>query len=441
MSCGNESNSGGIVDPIPDAAVNLTPTDELVLCFPEWHSRDLQRGINIFKQLYPNVNVVVEFVEWGANGHDTYTQQVNTELMAGAGADVVMADSIFFNDLYKTVDTGAFLNLSSVMDEDDDFYIENFYKPIFDAGLYKNGRYFVPLSFDLDLLTYIPSVLESIEFDLSKNSNMVSFFEELAACLPKLKENPSFEYAFSRFPFLEIAFNYAGISLVDYEYKIVIPDEAILQSFCEAYKPYWAIDYQKGRGAWGDAGGFDSQQLGRILFGWSYSTPYQLAHIRGISEILNTSVEMMMIPNVTGGVNALLQNALAISANSQNQLNAWNFIKVMLSDQIQTGSYHMGVFNGKLPVSRSAMQLTVDFIAARGVSITSGSGAVYSFQLTPEEHKQTLDIFDNITDCFIQNQAIYDFFLDSMIPYFQDEKSYDECVAELKTKLMFYVSE
>ena len=268
--------------------------------------------------------------------------------------------------------------------------------------------------------------------DISKSTDAVSFFEELAGCLPALVENRYFISAIGISNYYYNALENSGIKLVDYEHKMVLPDEETFKAFCEVYKPYWDMDTQEVTTIYSPERIFD----GSFLFAWLV-TPADSIGLLGRSKIKDIEAVVSTMPSAAGGSWAVVETALAINANSRDQLNAWNFIKVMLSALVQGVTSRNGVYHW--PVNRQALKRTTDAYIAQ--DHWSDDDKI-PWRLTKEEASVINDMPDGITGCGLWDSGdLWRIFRDCMTPYFKDEKSYDECAAELRSKLALYVSE
>jgi hypothetical protein len=230
--------------------------------------------------------------------------------------------------------------------------------------------------------------------------------------------------------------------LVDYEREIALPDEAGLKAFCEAYKPYWQ--------SWepGTTPGSDHYVHFKefSLFDYNFFDMPNLMNNISLAKGMGYEDEYALLPirALDGGVTAEIECALAVSAASQNQRNAWNFVKGMYGIKTQLGKYYTGASYG-LPV----LQNTARFICERraGSHGTIGSGTDSLDQITgallfPKDWKIVLDLYQSPVDCVIPTSTdVLAIFEECMTPYFSDEASYEESVENLRRKLELYVSE
>lgn len=445
VGCENLTSSGAV--PIADAPVDLTPTDELVIYAPNvnYIIKDIELAVAAYKMMYNDVNVRLEKIGSADDySGEEYISRINSELMAGTGPDIVLVHHYFFPDINKTMDTGSFLNLAEIVEQDEKFNPEDYYQPVLDAGLYKGGRYLVPYSFTFPFIFGLQEQLDTIGFDMAKNTDFISFFNELTDKLPQMQANPSFTAGLYWLYYINGALRESGLQIIDYENGKVLPDAEAFKAFCDAFKPYWQVDAQEWTKTTFSPLVEVSLQRGECLF---YNNPLPVTdYIYSIADVKTDDTQWVLdaMRTMDGGINATMNGALAINATSKNQLNAWNFIKTMISKQVQLGGNQQGP-SICLPVNRAAMTEIIGKAAATaqtiGYATYDGVGQKQVAAVTSTEKQIIYDLLDSMTECSFWNYNVLGYFLDSMTPYFNDEKSYNECVNDLKQKLTLYVSE
>ena len=458
---GNDNNGLGYT-PIPQTTVDLTPTNELVLDIPgyQYGPKIYKQAVNEFKREYPKVTLTVNTV--GDKNDSTgaqYQTALASELMANSGPDVIITD--FFPDLYKTMDTGTFLNLNSVIAGDASFNPGDYNTAVMSAGFYKGGQYIMSIGYGVDMFVADQASLDNIGFDLSKANTTAAFYNEISGVLPKMQENPDFQQVIKKIAsgswmmgaaaFLNRNITeQAGIALIDPKTGAVLPDEASFRALCEAYKPYYKIDNAGPFPGVGNPNTYafyashTSDVSLLISDGGDVSTAvlfYANGEYSGGSPIFTT------VPSNDGGLNALVTNGLAIRAGSPNQLNAWNFIKIMLSQQIQCDGIGGGFFN-TLPVNTAALNQDIDSVLKQVCMMDAGVSMAFGDidpLLTDNERAAYkaayLAVHESITSCSLYRPQLDQFFNDAMTPYFTGDKTLDACVSDLKGKLMLYASE
>ena len=129
---------------------------------------------------------------------------------------------------------------------------------------------------------------------------------------------------------------------------------------------------------------------------------------------------------------------MAINASSKNPLNAYNFIKMMLSADVQSSRSPLLKF---VPIHKEAIKAIIYGAYTFDVAGTTYGGSRSAY-LSEEELDAIIDTLAGV-DRFTQPVSgnVSNMLWDSMLPFFQDEKSYDDCLADLKNQLMLYLSE
>ena len=83
-------------------------TDTLVLYSSGLNTKALTYAVEIFKRMYPEVNV-----DWHKLEQDEFVTQIRAEIPAGRGPDLLYASGSDFSDVYKTMSTGIFMDFAA----------------------------------------------------------------------------------------------------------------------------------------------------------------------------------------------------------------------------------------------------------------------------------------------------------------------------------------
>jgi ABC-type glycerol-3-phosphate transport system substrate-binding protein len=424
-----------------DEIFDEEPTEQLVLYFlaDRWFNSRFDAAITVFKRQYPEVDVVIERIGERDDGlGEAYLQRVRSELMAGMGPDIVLTH--YFNDIHKTMDNGMFLDLNGLWNGDSDFeHKEQLHPVVMDAGIYKGKRYIIPLSYEIPIVMGERGMLDSVGFRVEDITDLASFFNMVSSVLPAARENALFDAPFSLWRFSELIYIPFGIPIVDFSNGAVLPDETAFKAFAEAYKPFWRYSF-----SWPDFENSTAEKYlsdRRVIFFNSYTTaPFQ--EYLTFSNLLRDGYEpvLIAIPDHNGGIHASVTQSVAIRAGSPNQQNAWNFIKILLSENIQYGRVgtpdavaFWGVVVNRGTVERQLYELLLN---------TVNRGSTNEFLAIPQEAKDPMRGFhNNITRATLPNKTIDGFFADMMEPYFKGEITLDNAIENLRRRLRLYISE
>jgi len=103
---------------------------------------------------------------------ETMEERLKTELTAGQGPDVIMADSFFGLDIMELARNGALYDMTDIIAADDDFTDEQYYMPVMKAGQIEDRQYVIPLSFTVPTFVSSTSALEEAGIDWNNASTM-----------------------------------------------------------------------------------------------------------------------------------------------------------------------------------------------------------------------------------------------------------------------------
>ena len=155
-----------------------------------------------------------------------------------------------------------------------------------------------------------------------------------------------------------------------------------------------------------------------------------LTDFRAIEE---ESRIMLPFPSYTGKNVAEVCDVACINATSQNTENAYNFLKILLSDNVQ-------VRWRAFPVNKDALSSAIT--ESTSAQYTDDMGNVLTTALTVEEKKQyTTLITENLEWHLPVAEGVSNIIWETMEPYFQNSQTYDICLQELENRLTIYLDE
>ena len=386
--------------------------------------------INRYRVIYPNVNLIVE----STNGNfDAYSTRLSTELMAGTGPDVISPSQIAGADVVKMADAGVFMDLNKLIESDDSFNLDDYVGAVMDGGVLNGKRYIMPHNFLINSLLYVPSRLESIGFDMSQMNDPILFMDEIVRTLPKAQETHGFRYMYNG-NLLVLLFRTSGIKIIDEETKTVLPDEEHFERFIKAYKPYYRFDMYSGQREWNDtSGGLINSKL--IMFD-QITTILDFVWHAGTLKRFSGEIQMHTMPDINGENQVYLVDSIAIREGTPNEQNAWNFVKLLLSEENQSRAHF-----SQIPVHKNVIFPQIIFAYNDG-SIPGLDFLGYKSQLSTEEIEVFYEMVTGVTARHYYNDWFYlPLIWDYLMSYFEDETSYEDMVARIKNDLRLYLSE
>ena len=341
----------------------------LVVFYPRWlYNNDyfFLEAARIFTETY---GVEVEFypaksmgemrdeggLALGYNPLDDYNIKLKTEVMSGKGPDVLIGLPFFhlLGDLYKTIDTGIFADLNVFIDTDDEFDIRDYEDVILDSGLYKGGRYILPLDYCVTAALTTEERLASYGLtpdDFSTYERFISSWEKLLADGTTLFDDHRGGdwLVLSLSGWLDECVDFeaskADLDLPSFEPIIRLMKQNLSLSLDLSDSNYIAAMEQNPDAA-GSGGLFHGVYL---LYMYVYMC--ELAHESG------NDVIYLPIPNYEGMSTAVIENYCVISSASQNPEMAWNFLKILLSEELLKTNAAKSFFSLRMPVRKDAFE-------------------------------------------------------------------------------------
>lgn len=414
-----------------------------VFCMESQKNSNMMKvAIDLYQDLYPDVQV--ELVMLGSalssteNLEELY-EQVAAQIMAGEGPDVfVIDDSVM--DVEKLVRQGVFADMEPFF-EADNFDWSSYQKTIMDGGVWNGKRFVVPLSYDFPLLFTSQTALEEAGFDRNACKDYQGFLEETTRYMEDLTQT---RQLFRQPLMITDIVGFSGITIADYDGRTVDLSDPLFKAGYQWYKTvmerniYSFNDYTSDASLSGAAAVRD----GNVLW-----TPPLEGAINGFyndfSAIKTVDQAVMMpIRDMNGGIQARVKFPVAVRANSENLQNAYNFIKILLSEQVQytISSEQLSVY---YPANTYFFQRISEgkmyhiLAGTNGFTSTENQHEALDWPST-EEFEEFIGYTREITGTFYRNHLGLG---SAMNPYVYEGADYDATLAEAQRQLERYITE
>ncbi len=410
---------------------DLVETDTLVVYIMEESETLDQRRIN---QLTTLCNVDVEVVRIAA---DEYQERVMNDLASGIGPDILFLNDLYSLDATKAALNGNFLDLTDILAEDTDFSKDDYLDGVFEACQIDGRQYIIPFSCMMSLEVSSEESLQKLNFDWSEIETTSDYINALTRMTPVATKDIGFSsMLFSKNNFYAL-FSNSGIQLLDYKNSKVLPDEEGLREFMEAYKAFFSYDYDEAAGF--SFANYDSYMLssGTIAF-FAPSSIESVTSTINCMKLDSCDYVLRACPGQSGEVVKSIFGQMAINANSKNTLNAYKFVKYMLSKEAQSDPYIIYY----MPIRKDAIHNSIHgayaLYEANGYYFNDYDNLAFS-----EEEADMIEAEITKGDRFVRMMPlnVFNMVQESMLPFFRDEASYEDCLSELRNKLTLYMSE
>ena len=317
----------------------LPETNKLVLYRNIFNYYLLDPAVKIFQWMYPGVEVEVrDFVDSIREYYDV----IQTEISSGKGPDLlVMSDTSDFPDIYKVMDADVFCDLNDFIGGDPGFSLEDYNKAVMDSGVYKGKRYVAPINHYRNILLTSEETLAAAGMVAESFSTFAGYAGEIRQFLErngstKLVYNQQQQYFYMLFP-------WCGINYIDYETKTVNIEGEDFKKVMDAYRDIYAQDWEPS-----DITNIthfmylipDTLRSDKILFGGEnsgfYSTLKNFMAYYGALDAYGYTPAYFPFPSANGKKITKAGIMAAVLNSSPNKLNAYRFLKILLSEQIQS---------------------------------------------------------------------------------------------------------
>jgi len=433
-------------------------------------SRLLNNAAARFQQKYPGVVVKVEDFEplpvmgGGTNDYSQmqtdYLTRLNIELMSGGGADILQIDVIPW---YKYADRGYLEDLRQYMDLDAGFNKSGLRMNYLDAVAFKGGIYTFPLYAQFSFFAYDASLFNSEERNLlsAKGAFTVSELIDIAENAFERNNKAYNMFGLTGTPYKNYSIwenllseNY--VNFVDIPNKQAHFDDGRFENLLLSLKEYCEKGYIKEISEINDA--YISGKLYYDItvnpnpnpderFFYKYEESYYLFQNFDMGLAPSVSVYGPTIGNddndavvgITADCNGNIPfqsyDMLAINANSKNKRAAWEFIKFLTSDEVQSTKDVTRISINKNIFEESEMS-RLFHSGLKRAEISEEHMSAYN------DYIACLDKFANMINTYtIRDDRIDQLIQDEVTRFFNGEKSAKDAAAALQNKVNLYLNE
>lgn len=409
----------------PDNGQNEEKGTLTILDYPGRSFR-LEAAIGIFKSKYPDIEVQVLDNHGDSESWDSYAAKISTEIMSGKGPDIIMNPNVTLSlnmNPYKLMRSGAFYSLNEFIRNET--YAENdiLCNPILQAGTYKGNLYIMPLGYTIPCILTSEESLNRAGISAESCTTYLGFSEEIDRYLHDeslplwLNESEDFTPYFP---------SCLGIDYVNYDLERVDFSFEKWPDIMEYYKRYNQF-YSFERGISRFTSGKDIVNERCVFTMAGTNSGENLFYHTGI---INSKMQAhwIPIPTVHGGSGAYIFDSMAITSTSSNRLLAEAFLRIMLSEEVQS-SYSIYHFPIRMDCLFYRYQGGNRRLEQEGYP-----------PLSMEWYAQFVDMVEHIETAYLSlNDTLT--FHKYMKPYLADEKSYSYCIDELENYYSIFLSE
>lgn len=413
----------------------ITGTIRISVYLPD---RFLEEAAQKFEALHPGVkveiteyttpevkqidaNTVVSGVQDPENTRENYINNINTELMSGKGADILSVRMLPYK---KYISRNLFADLGKMMESDQSFDSGKYYSGFFNAVKSKNGLYVLPIDYTYDLLTS----KTQIQADDSE-WNWQEFFTAAQGAIDGKKGRyilaQSGEETFNQI----VAQNCNRF--VNEDAKTCSFDSPEFVNLLKMCKELSDKNYLPNNQA-----KMTKEMFDQILFHDLIIN--SVSFLASTETSMNPAKYLYQVPSENRGSNAFSPSMMfAINNASPNKAAAWEFLKFLLSDEMQSSPALPG-----FPVNKSAFKQKVEretsqFCQETSISLSKEKRvelmqkyAVFSETMTRE-----------LNACPYRDARIIRIVKEEAHPFFSGKASAESVAQTIQGKVNIYLKE
>ncbi|QNK55019.1 ABC transporter substrate-binding protein [Paenibacillus sp. PAMC21692] len=355
---------------------------------------------------------------------EKYVQTVTTQIMAGKSSDLILMENLPQN---KLVEKNVIVNLYDLMERDPEFAKDDYYQNVFKAAQDGDGLYAMPFAVNLDVIQGRTDLLKNANIDIDDRTWTWEQFKDISK---QAKEQLGQDY----FAFINVFPLNLLISYMEDNYdELVLPDGTAnfdSEYFREMMRQIKSM--------------YDENVL-QAEFTYDYDKAIFSQSVFSNPEtampfMARPTLQFFKSPTTKGESNGIPFRSwfnLGLNSKSKVRQEAWEFMKYLLSEEIQQSPELSG-----FPVNKKVAEMRIDEAASRltNGNLEPGLEAVdpAAAQAIAKEMKTLLEntgIKLNV-DFKVQSIAIEEF-----NAYMSGQKSAEAVSKLIQNRVMTYLNE
>lgn len=407
----------------------------------------IEQAVATFRDERPEIAVEMRIGIPAGSGTaaDDALRALNADIIAGTGPDVIVLDGL---PTEAFIGQGALLDLSDALEDlhaSKDEYFESVLNAFSsDGGTYcVPGRFFLPVALgDVEYLEHTTSLGEMTDFIASSKdaraglNTATSVAALFAASSQSLFEGDGSVDRDALESFFTCTKTLIDIGDENLTRNISEEARANLQGYDYRATELSSVSLADGHGVSG-AGilGISGGEASRLEIGSMDScTSLGMLSLAAENAEFDCSYKLLAF----GGEQVFVPGSiLGVNANSKEAETAKEFIAYLLSSEQQGQS----LYDGGLPVNKSALYDYLIALGGYGMSAMSEDGPVKSFDrgpFTEEEAAAGCALIESATHPFVEDGTVNDIVATELLAYCNDTATLDDAVSACVQKINLY---
>ncbi|WP_088040612.1 ABC transporter substrate-binding protein [Bacillus sp. EAC] len=389
-----------------------------------------------YEKKHPNITIELKSFASGGGGIsllqlEKYVSQTTTEVLSGKGADLfILNDQSLPIDRY--IAKNAFVDLNQYIEKDTSFEKSQYYMNILEHSKINGGLYVLPTHFSLGALIANQEAISKTGLQIDDHQNWTwSRFTEISK---ELKSKGTLDTVMQVTPegiLNPLVFSNENYDkLVDTEKKEARFDSPLFIDLLKRVKKMY------------DDGVLSDYQLGVQKTTYFTSSPIYSAKDYAMRSAIyyQNGATIYDFPHSSEkemGVTFSGYDQYAMNANSTVKMEAWDYLKFLLSYEVQTQS-----ISGMFPVNIAANEKEFSDVIEGKVDNIKGNGGKGSTVTVSEASLEPLKQMISEANTQVRwNEKIRTIIEEEANSYFKGQKSAESVADIIQNRVMTYLNE
>ncbi len=363
---------------------------------------------------------------------EKYTTSINTELMTGKGADIILLSNLPYDNYAQK---NLLVDYNTLIAKDKSFNKDNYYNNVIDALSINGKNYAMPVSFGISVLSANKSILDSKNISIDSKTWTWTDFENIAKQVAG-GTGADKKYALANMTEANLVsrmLSSSYSSFVDEKNKTAKFDSKEFTDLLTVAKDM--VDQQLVNTTTSSSRVNDAAGRGSTVFNiQSIDSPMMFGTAK---MIYGTDASYYSIPGTSGSLTFTSDTLYGINSKSKYQSEAWDFIKFILSDSIQSGR-QLGGF----PVNKNALNtLLTNALSQSQTASSAGSTNSFRINFTQTDSDLVKQFASSVNIYSGTNSKILSIVQEEIPSFFSGQKTAEDVAKTIQNRVNTYLKE
>ncbi|WP_157259601.1 ABC transporter substrate-binding protein [Paenibacillus sp. OSY-SE] len=395
----------------------------------------LETVVQKYEELHPDIHIELKttaseedlFSIVSGLGTEKYIQTVLTEVMSGKGSDLIEMKMLPED---KFVDKKVLANLNELMENDSSFDKNQYFQNIFQSQQEGQGLYTMPVNLMLDMITgNYPELLKKANITIDDKTWTWDQLKDISKKVQSLEGKDL--HAFAGIPpemllslFLEDSYREFVLSNQQANF-----DSDAFRTLLQNIKAMYDEGLITESSGDQKESVSSADKIKESLFTYTLSNRAETL----LTNLVDSNSQIFQRPTMNGenqGWRYKSSNSFGINSKSEVQKEAWEFMKFMMSEEVQSSDYLMGI-----PVHKDANKKMLQEAAEKLKANISDE------KFLDERVEYAGNVLEAAHPSFSIDKKIESIVKEEFDSYMNGQKSVEEVSKLIQNRVMTYLNE